>query len=104
MKPRQFKPMLPGYLTARSARNIGACLLGLLTCVGRLTAQEISLDLGGGVKMEFVWILVTAGGAKKEIKIGDFSNPMGKEPVQKELIWGPFQVGGLTNSECNPDV
>ena len=93
MKPRQFKPMLPGYLTARSARNIGACLLGLLTCVGRLTAQEISLDLGGGVKMEFVWILVTAGGAKKEIKIGDFSNPMGKEPVQKELIWGPFQVG-----------
>ena len=84
--------MPPRNLTARFARNFGACLLVPLICAGRLAAQEISFDLGGGVKMEFVWVPVTTSGAKKEIKIGDFSNPEGKEPVQKELIWGPFQL------------
>jgi len=57
-----------------------------------ICAEEIFLDLGGGMKMQFVWIPVTTSGAKKEIKIGDFANPEGKEPVQKVLIWGPFQV------------
>jgi len=88
----QIKSMPPANLTARFLRNFCACFLALLLCGGNLVAEGVSLDLGGGVKMEFVWVPVTTSGAKKEIKIGDFSNPEGKEPVQKELIWGPFQM------------
>jgi len=74
---------------------LAICMFGgFLGAPAILLATDVVLDLGGGEKMEFIWVPVTTSGAKKEIKIGDFSNPDGKEPVQKELIWGPFEVAG----------
>ena len=68
--------------------------LGLIFCPEANASDTVTLDLGGGEKMEFVWVRVTTEETKKEIKIGDFSNPEGKEPVRKELLWGPFEMQG----------
>ena len=86
--------MPSGNLTTCSSRSIGACLLVLLICAGRLAAQEISLDLGGGVKMEFVWVPVGGPDGTASIQIGDFSGTNVKEPLHTESIFGPFQQAG----------
>jgi formylglycine-generating enzyme required for sulfatase activity len=52
------------------------------------------LFLPDGSEMEMVWVPVTESGNKKEVKIGDFADPQGKEPVRKEIIWGPFKNAG----------
>jgi hypothetical protein len=56
--------------------------------------EQASLLLPSGTTMDFIWIPVTESGNKKEIKIGDFADPQGKEPVRKEVIWGPFEKSG----------
>jgi len=45
--------------------------------------------------MEFVWVPVSKSGAKREIEIGDFENPEGRERVRKEILWGPFGTPGV---------
>ena len=78
--------MPPRNLTARFARNFGACLLVPLICAGRLTTQEISLDLGGGVKMEFVWVPVGGTDGRTSAQIGDQSGAHENETVRIETI------------------
>jgi hypothetical protein len=77
-----------------SKRVLFACLLWIALLSARLAvagAEQASLVLPSGASMDFIWILVTESGNKKEIKIGDFADPQGKEPVRKEIIWGPFE-------------
>lgn len=59
-----------------------------------LLADEISLDLGGGVKMEFVWVPVGGSDGRISVQIGDQSGAREKEPVSTETIWGPFTQAG----------
>jgi len=60
-----------------------------------LASTEVqSVELPCGLVMEVVWIPVTESGNKKEIKIGDFADPQGKEPVRRQTIWGPFENAG----------
>jgi len=86
--------MLSGNLTARFAQCAGACLLVLLIGAGRLAAQEISLDLGGGVKMEFVWVPIPGCEKKASIQIGDFTGSHRMEPVKEITLKGPFTQDG----------
>jgi TPR repeat protein len=86
--------MLSGHLTARFAQCAGACLLVLLIGAGRLAAQEISLDLGGGVKMEFVWVPIPGCEKKASIQIGDFTGSHRMEPVKEITLKGPFTQDG----------
>ena len=72
-------------------RGFDACALVLLISAGNLVSQEVSLDLGGGVKMEFVWVPVVGPDGTALIEIGDFSGTNVKEPVRAESISGPFQ-------------
>ena len=73
---------------------IGAFALVLLICAGNLVAQDISLDLDGGVKMEFVWVPVGGPDGTSSIEIGDFSGKNVKEQLHTESISGPFQQAG----------
>jgi hypothetical protein len=57
-------------------------LLGLIA-PGCLFADEISLDLGGGVKMEFVWIPLPGEERKASVQIGDFTDAHSIEPVKE---------------------
>ena len=80
-----------------SKRALFACLLWITLLSARLAvagAEQASLVLPSGASMDFIWIPVTKSGNKKEIKIGDFADPQGKEPVRKEIIWGPFEKSG----------
>ena len=65
----------------------------MLLFAGRAFAST-SVTLPGGATADFVFVPVTDSGNKKEIKIGDFADPQGKEPVRKEIIWGPFEEPG----------
>ena len=94
MVPWQFKPMLPGDLTTRFKRSCWACLLALFISSGIVLAQVVSLDLGGGVKMEFVWVPVGGADGRTSVQIGDQSGAHEKEPVRTETIWGPFTEAG----------
>lgn len=80
-----------------SKRALFACLLWIMLLSARLAvagAEQVSLVLPSGASMDFIWIPATESGNKKEIKIGDFADPQGKEPVRKEIIWGPFEKSG----------
>jgi formylglycine-generating enzyme required for sulfatase activity len=68
-----------------------ACLILLPACPAAATT---AVTLLGGVDVDFVYVPVTESGNKKEIKIGDFADPQGKEAVRKEIIWGPFEHPG----------
>lgn len=72
---------------------IGLTIYSLGTCISMeaLHAQDISLDLGGGVKMDFVWVPVNGADGTASIEIGDFSGTNVKEPRHTESISGPFQ-------------
>ncbi len=74
--------------------RFGTCILILLICTGRLAAQQISLDLGGGVKMEFVWVPVGGSDGTAVIEIGDFTGSHRREPVKKITLKGPFTQDG----------
>lgn len=74
-------------------RRHSACIFCLLLFAGRAFAST-SVTLPGGATADFVFVPVTDSGNKKEIKIGDFADPQGKEPVRKEIIWGPFEEPG----------
>jgi hypothetical protein len=81
-----------------SKRALFACLLWITLLSARLAvagAEQASLVLPSGASMDFIWIPVTESGNKKEIKTGDFADPQGKEPVRKEIIWGPFEKSGM---------
>jgi len=53
-------------------------------------SENISLDLGGGVKMEFVWVPLPGGEGKVSVQIGDFTGVHGLEPVKEVAVTGPF--------------
>jgi len=85
------------YISKPMRLSAKVCLLGciaalfLLAC---LHAQDIALDLGGGVKMEFICVPVEGLDGTTTIKIGDFSGTKVSEPVRSESISGPFQQAG----------
>jgi len=83
--------MLIGNIAKRFGRCFSACAVGVLICLGNLAAQDVSLDLGGGVKMEFVWIPVGGTDGTTSIKIGDFSGLNAKEQPHMASIFGPFR-------------
>lgn len=80
------------YKSVPAAFSLWATLL--FPCLVVAETGQVSLVLPSGVTMDFVWIPVTDNGNKKEIRIGDFSDPQGKEPLRKEVIWGPFEKPG----------
>ena len=57
-------------------------------------AENLTLDLGGGVKMEFVWIPLPGGEGKASVQIGDFTGVHGLEPVREVTLTGPFTKDG----------
>ncbi len=63
-------------------------------CLAGSGGASALLLLPDGSEIEMVWVPVTESGNKKEVKIGDFADPQGKEPVRKEIIWGPFENTG----------
>jgi len=78
-------------------RTVGAYLVTvmvLVICQGANGDDEVSLNLGGGVTMEFVWVPVEGSDGRATVKIGDQTGAHGKEPVKTETIWGPFQGSG----------
>jgi TPR repeat protein len=68
--------------------------LASFVSLGLLIAEEIFLDLGDGVKMDFVWVPVEGKDGRAMIQIGDQSGAHEKESVRVETIWGPFQGAG----------
>lgn len=66
----------------------------LILALGCTASGSTAVNFPGGATADFVFIPVTESGNKKEIKIGDFTDPQGKEPVRKETIWGPFENAG----------
>jgi|GEM_PF-2189149 len=56
--------------------------------------NEVSLDLGGGVKVEMLWIPVEGSDGTAMIEIGNFAERNSKEPVHSETISGPFRRTG----------
>jgi len=86
--------MLRGILTNGCVRYFAAGYFALFVIVRPLPAQEVSLDLGGGVKMEFEWVPVGGTDGTALVEIGDFSGTNVKEPERTESISGPFQQPG----------
>ena len=55
------------------------------------SSRYISLELGDGVKMEFVQIPLGHGkGQKSKTEIGDFTKEHPSEPVRSAELYGPF--------------
>jgi len=74
------------------SKNLGVlCAVALAICSIARAADEIALDLGGGEKIEFVWVPVEGSDGRAAVKIGDQTGAHKKEPVKSETIWGPFQ-------------
>jgi len=71
--------------------------IGILTFAfftAGLPAGTVSLDIGGGVKMDFVWVPVGGADGRTSVQVGDQNGARDKEPVRTEMIWGPFQQPG----------
>jgi hypothetical protein len=66
----------------------------LIMALAQTASGSTAVIFPGGATADFVFIPVTESGNKKEIKIGDFADPQGKEPVRKQTIWGPFENAG----------
>jgi len=87
--------VLAGILTNRLGRRFLLFALMLIPCsTGWLAAQEVSLDLGGGVRMDFIWVSVSGADGTSTIKIGDFSGANVKEKPRVASIFGPFPKPG----------
>jgi len=80
------------------SRQFASLLLILSACFALAplrghAAENLDLDLGGGVTMKFVWVPVETVNGRNEVSIGDFTGRHAKEPQRIEVISGPFKQG-----------
>jgi len=85
-------PALNRLLQSAERCHLVGMVFTFYLCLGSLYAETVSLDLGDGVKMEFVWIPVDGNDGQRRIEIGDFTGVHAKEPNQSQQIWGPFSI------------
>ena len=71
-----------------------ATLVATMLFVPPLQGQNtVSLPLGEGIKMEFVWVPVPGTDGSISVELGDFTGARVKEPIRSETIVGPFVNG-----------
>jgi len=71
---------------------LAATALALSFCPRANAADNISLNLGGGVKMDFVEIPLRGIGQKATVEIGDFTAAYPLESMKEAILYGPFQT------------
>lgn len=76
-----------------NARKLAFATL-FAACASVLFAEGVSLDLGDGVTMDFVWVPVDGPDGLCMVEIGDASGTHEREPVGNAVVWGPFERSG----------